>query len=149
EVARCFLRLPSVSAEGDPLPAYYRGGDKRVKRRREQVHIAVGFEGMPYSHPDFYAIQIFADAAGGGMSSRLFQEVRETRGLAYSISAFHWGYSDTGLLGFYAATDPKNGEELMRVALDCFGKAAQDLNDTEIKRAKAQMKVSLLAALEN
>jgi predicted Zn-dependent peptidase len=83
------------------------------------------------------------------MSSRLFQEVRETRGLAYSISAFHWGYSDAGLFGFYAATDPKNSEELMRVAVDCLGKAALDLSDAEIRRAKAQMKVSLLAALEN
>ncbi|MBO0734459.1 MAG: insulinase family protein [Methylocapsa sp.] len=149
EAARVFSRLPSVCPEWDPAPAYYRGGDKRMKRRLEQVHIAVGFEGTPYSNPDFYALQIFANAAGGGMSSRLFQEVRETRGLAYSISAFHWGYSDTGLLGFYAATDPKNSGELMRVALDCFGKAALDLSDAEIKRAKAQMKVSLLAALEN
>jgi predicted Zn-dependent peptidase len=149
EAVRRFSALLSTGAEIEALPARYLGGDKRVKRRLEQVHIAVGFEGMPYTHPDFYAAQIFANATGGGMSSRLFQEVREARGLAYSISAFHWAYSDTGLFGFYAATDAKNSEELMRVALDCLGKAALDLSETEIRRAKAQMKVSLLAALES
>jgi predicted Zn-dependent peptidase len=149
EAARRFSGLRRTCTEPEALPAHYYGGDKRVKRRLEQVHIAVGFEGTPYTHEDFYAAQIFANAAGGGMSSRLFQEVREARGLAYSISAFHWAYSDTGLFGFYAATDAKDSDELMRVALDCLGKAALDLSDTEIRRAKAQMKVSLLAALES
>ncbi|HMF05586.1 MAG TPA: pitrilysin family protein [Methylocella sp.] len=149
EAERLFARLRSNCIEPEALPARYQGGDKRVKRRLEQVHIAVGFEGTAYKHEDFYAAQIFANAAGGCMSSRLFQEVREARGLAYSISAFHWAYSDTGVFGFYAATDAKNSDELMRVALDCLGKAALDLSDPEIKRAKAQMKVSLLAALES
>ena len=73
-------------------------------------------------------MQVFANAAGGGMSSRLFQEVREARGLAYSIHAFHWGYSDTGLFGFYAATSAKDAAELMPVALDCLGQATLDLS---------------------
>ncbi|MCI0465519.1 MAG: insulinase family protein, partial [Beijerinckiaceae bacterium] len=144
-----FARLPPVCGETQTLPARYIGGDKRTRRRLEQVHIAVAFEGTPYTHEEFYAVQIFANAAGGGMSSRLFQEVREARGLAYSISAFHWAYSDTGLMGFYAATDAANTGELMRVALDCLGAATSDLSDNEVLRAKAQMKVSLLAALES
>ena len=130
-------------------PAQYLGGDIRLKRRLEQAHIVIGFEGLSYGHDDFYALQVFANAVGGGMSSRLFQEVREARGLAYSIHAFHWGYSDTGLFGFYAATGAKDVAELMPVALDCLGEAAQTLSETEARRAKAQMKVSLLAALES
>ncbi len=149
EASRRFSKFPAAGLAPETAPALYQGGDKRLKRRLEQVHIAVGFEGLRYTHQDFYALQLFANAVGGGMSSRLFQEVREARGLAYSISAFLWSYSDCGLFGFYAATDGKNGGELMRVALDCLGRAASDLSDAEIQRAKAQMKVSLLAALEN
>ena len=130
-------------------PASYRGGEVRLKRRLEQAHIIIGFEGLSYADEHFYALQVFANAVGGGMSSRLFQEVRETRGLAYSIHAFHWGYSDTGLFGFYAATGAKDVAELVPVALDCLAEAAGRLSETEADRAKAQMKVSLLAALES
>jgi len=149
EVERRFSKLPAANDEMSAAPGHYKGGDKRLKRRLEQVHIAIGFEGLRYTHEDFYALQLFANAVGGGMSSRLFQEVREARGLAYSISAFQSAYSDCGLFGFYAATEAKNSGELMRVALDCLGKAASNLSEAEVKRAKAQMKVSLLAALEN
>jgi predicted Zn-dependent peptidase len=149
EAARRFANLPARGIENGTARAHYRGGEKRLRRRLEQVHIAIGFEGTAYAHEDFYAMQIFANAAGGGMSSRLFQEVREARGLAYSIHAFHWGYSDTGVFGFYAATSAKDTAELMPVALDCLGQATLDLSDTEVRRAKAQMKVSLLAALES
>ena len=75
-----------------------------VNRRLEQTHVVVGFEGRPVGAPDHDAAQVFAAAAGGGMSSRLFQEVREKRGLAYSIYAFHWDFTDTGLFGFYAGS---------------------------------------------
>jgi predicted Zn-dependent peptidase len=149
EAARRFANLPARGIENGTAPALYRGGEKRLRRRLEQAHIAIGFEGTAYAHEDFYAMQIFANAVGGGMSSRLFQEVREARGLAYSIHAFHWGYSDTGVFGFYAATSAKDAAELMPVALDCLGQAALDLSGTEVRRAKAQMKVSLLAALES
>ncbi len=149
EVERRFLGLPLGLTASAALPALYRGGEIRLKRRLEQAHVVIGFEGLSYADEDFYALQVFANAVGGGMSSRLFQEVRETRGLAYSIHAFHWGYSDTGLFGFYAATGAKDVSELMPVALDCLGEAAQRLTDAEARRAKAQMKVSLLAALES
>ncbi len=144
-----FASLSCASADPEPAPARYVGGDIRLKRRLEQAHIVIGFEGLHYGHDDFYALQVFANAVGGGMSSRLFQEVRESRGLAYSIHAFHWGYSDAGLFGFYAATGRKDIGELMPVALDCLGAAAQMLSEDEMRRAKAQMKVSLLAALES
>lgn len=149
EAEKRFARLSIRQALQDHPPALYRGGDLRLKRRLEQAHIVIGFEGLPYGHDDFYAMQIFSNAVGGGMSSRLFQEVREVRGLAYSIHSFHWGYSDAGLFGFYAASGRKDLCELIPVALDCLAEAAQSLSETEIRRAKAQMKVSLLAALES
>ena len=149
EAEQRFGRLSSQGIETKTVPARYQGGDTRLRRRLEQAHVTIGFEGTSFAHEDFYAMQIFANAAGGGMSSRLFQEVRETRGLAYSIHAFHWGYSDTGVFGFYAATSARDIGELLPVALDCLGQAALDLSDAEVRRAKAQMKVSLLAALKS
>ncbi len=149
EVERRFCGLPIGRASSAEPAARYLGGELRLKRRLEQAHIVIGFEGLSYADNDFYALQVFANAVGGGMSSRLFQEVRETRGLAYAIHAFHWGYSDTGLFGFYAATGAKDVAELVPVALDCLGEAAQGLTEAEARRAKAQMKDSLLAALES
>jgi predicted Zn-dependent peptidase len=149
EVHERFANLPVHSSASTHARARYTGGEARVKRRLEQAHIVIGFEGIPYGDADFYAAQVFANIVGGGMSSRLFQEVREIRGLAYSIHAFHWGYSDVGLLGFYAATGAKDVAELIPVALDCLGEAAQSLGEAELRRSKAQMKVSLLAALES
>jgi predicted Zn-dependent peptidase len=132
-----------------PAPAAYSGGESMVKKRLEQTHVVVGFEGRAIAAPDHDAAHVFAAAAGGGMSSRLFQEVREKRGLAYSIYSFHWGFSDCGLLGFYAGSAPKDAGEVVRAALDCLAEAALQLDETEVDRAKAQFKVSTLTALES
>ncbi len=129
--------------------ADYRGGETRLRRKLEQTHVAVAFEGRPTGSPDRDAAQVFAAAAGGGMSSRLFQEVREKRGLAYSIYAFHWDYSDAGLFGFYAGFADRDAAEVVAASLGCLAEAAHTLGDSEIRRAKAQMKVSILAALES
>jgi predicted Zn-dependent peptidase len=83
------------------------------------------------------------------MSSRLFQEVREKRGLCYTIHAFHMPYSDTGLFALYAGTDEADLPELMRVAIDQVTLATETLNEAEVARAKAQMKAGLLMALES
>ena len=99
--------------------------------------------------PTLYSLQVFTSVLGGGMSSRLFQEVREIRGLCYSIHAFHMPYADTGLFALYAGTDEADAPELMRVVIDQIGNATETLNDTEINRAKAQMKAGLLMALES
>ncbi len=145
-------RFASLGA-GHPGPlaasARYIGGDKRLKRRLEQAHIVVGWEGVPYTDPTHYALQVFANAVGGGMSSRLVREVRERRGLAYSIYTLPWAYSDTGRFGFYAATGARDIPDLMPVAIDALAAATEDLSEDEVRRAKAQMKVSLLAALES
>jgi predicted Zn-dependent peptidase len=149
EALQRFAGLPIHATREIHQKAEYAGGETRLKRRLEQAHIVIGFEGVPYGDADFYAIQVFANIVGGGMSSRLFQEVRESRGLAYAIHAFHWGYSDVGLFGFYAATGASDVKELVPVALDCLGEAALSLGEAELRRAKAQMKVALLAALES
>jgi predicted Zn-dependent peptidase len=145
---RLLSALGAESAE-PPKPAAYRGGEILVKKKLEQTHIVVGFEGRAIQAPDHDAAHLFAAATGGGMSSRLFQEVREKRGLAYSIYAFHWAYSDSGLFGFYAGAAAKDAGELVAAALDCLSEAAERLDEDEIRRAKAQMKVSTLSALES
>ncbi len=117
-------------------PAAYRGGEMKLRKRLEQTHVVVGFEGPPAGAPDHDAAQVFAAAAGGGMSSRLFQEVREKRGLAYSIYAFHWGFSDTGLFGFYAGSADRDAAEVVTASIDCLAEAAHRVGEPEIKRAQ-------------
>ena len=150
-VARADELLGSLGADRaePPSPATYRGGEILVKKRLEQTHIVVGFEGRAIQASDHDAAHVFAAAAGGGMSSRLFQEVREKRGLAYSIYAFHWAYSDSGLFGFYAGAAAKDAGDLMGAAIDCLAEASERLGEDEIRRAKAQLKVSTLTALES
>ena len=147
-VADRFDRLPAEPAPS-AQPARYQGGESRLGRKLEQTHVVVGFEGVSFHDPASYAAQVFANAVGGGMSSRLFQEVREKRGLAYSIYSFHWSYVDAGLFGFYVGASPRDSGEALAASLDCLAEAADGLTEAEAQRAKAQMKVSLLTALES
>ncbi|MBE7220801.1 MAG: insulinase family protein, partial [Caulobacteraceae bacterium] len=150
EAAARFAGLAEANGHDTaPAAARYIGGDTRLKRRLEQAHVVLGFEGLAWNDPGQYALHVFANAVGGGMSSRLFQEVRERRGLAYSIYTFHWPFADTGLFGLYAATGERDVAELIPVAVDTLAAATEDLTEAEVQRAKAQMKVSLLAALES
>lgn len=131
------------------LPAFYQGGEKRVLKSHEQVNLILGFEGFSYNHPDYYAGSILAAVAGGGMSSRLFQEIREKRGLVYSIYAFNSPETDTGTFGIYAGTGEKEVAELMPVLCDELMKLPDSLSDEEILRAKTQLKASILMREEN
>jgi predicted Zn-dependent peptidase len=132
-----------------PEPAHFRGGTRVENRNLEQVHIALALQGLPVADEQLYSLQVFASVLGGGMSSRLFQEVRENRGLCYTINAFHMPYSDTGLFALYAGTDEADAPELMRVVIDQIGDATETLSEAEIARAKAQLKAGLLMALES
>jgi predicted Zn-dependent peptidase len=132
-----------------PEPARFGGGTHIEKRELEQVHIALALPGVSQRDPSLYSLQMFANAVGGGMSSRLFQEAREKRGLCYSIYSFHAPYSDAGMFGLYAGTDAADTSELMRLIVDEIGNAAETLSEAEIARAKAQMKAGLLMALES
>ena len=142
--------LPTPPAE--PLTretGEYRGGEARIGSDEEQVHLVLGLPGLPFTGGTHYPLQIFASVLGGGLSSRLFQEVREQRGLAYAIDAFHWPFSDCGVFGIGAGTAPEDAGELIEVALGCLRQAAEDVSEVEVARARAQMKVGLLASLES
>jgi len=145
---KAFSALP----EDDQLsyePAQYAGGDFREKRDIEQAHIVLGFEGIPYESPEFYAASTFSNLFGGGMSSRLFQEIRERRGLAYSIYSFNSSYRDCGLMGIYAGTGAKEIEELLPVLCSEVCSLPNSLNEKEVTRARNQIKASLLMSLES
>jgi predicted Zn-dependent peptidase len=136
-------------ANGKPEAGTFGGGTHIEKRELEQVHIAMALPGVPVTDPTLYSLQVFASILGGGMSSRLFQEARERRGLCYSIYSFHMPYSDVGMFGLYAGTDSADTSELMRVIVDEIASLAETLSEAEVARAKAQMKAGLLMALES
>jgi predicted Zn-dependent peptidase len=132
-----------------PEVARFRGGAKIEQRDLEQVHIAFALEGVSYRHPDYHSLQVFTNALGGGMSSRLFQEAREKRGLCYAIQAFHSPYSDTGMFGLYSGTDEADLKELMQLVVDEIAETAATLTEEEVARSRAGMKAALLMALES
>jgi predicted Zn-dependent peptidase len=132
----------------EPEAGLYSGGVRRIPRRLEQASIVLGLPGLSFKDPHYFATHLFAHILGGGLTSRLWHEVRETRGLAYSIESFHWPFSDCGLFGIGAGTAGPDVAELMEVTLDCARRATGDIGEVELARAKAQMKVALLAALE-
>jgi predicted Zn-dependent peptidase len=142
-----------ASFTGPPAPApeaaHFVGGSHIETRDLEQVHVALAMQGLPQRDPNLFSLQVFTSALGGGMSSRLFQEVREIRGLCYSIYTFHAPYSDVGMFGLYAGTDAADVPELMRVVVDQIGSASETISEAEVSRAKIQMKASLLMALES
>jgi predicted Zn-dependent peptidase len=148
EVERRFGNFngPAGSA---PEPARFGGGAHVEKRELEQVHIALALTGVSQNDPSLYSLQIFNNVLGGGMSSRLFQEAREKRGLCYSIYSFHAAYSDVGMFGLYAGTDAADTSELMRLIVDEITSTAETISEVEIARAKAQIKAGLLMALES
>jgi predicted Zn-dependent peptidase len=150
-VAEVEKRFASFAGPAAPQAeaAHFVGGSRVETRDLEQVHIALALQGIPVRDEQLYSLQVFTNVLGGGMSSRLFQEVREKRGLCYTISAFHMPYSDTGLFALYACTDEADAPELMRVVIDQIGNATETLNETEVARAKVQLKAGLLMALES
>jgi len=130
-------------------PALFTGGERREARDLEQVHFTLAFEAPGYRDEGFYTAQIYASALGGGMSSRLFQEVRERRGLCYSIFAQAGAYDDTGMLTLYAGTSASQIGELAELTVDEMIRAAHDMAPEEVARARAQMKAGLLMGLES
>ncbi|MBB3392475.1 putative Zn-dependent peptidase [Rhizobium sp. BK275] len=145
-----FASLPTApNAPPVMEAARYIGGNVREPRDLMDAQILLGFEGKAYHARDFYCSQILANILGGGMSSRLFQEVREFRGLCYSVYAFHWGFSDTGIFGIHAATGGENLPELVPVIIDELHKSADNIDQKEIERARAQIRAQLLMGQES
>ena len=132
-----------------PQYSNYVGGDYREHRDLMDAQIILGFEGRAYHVRDFYASQMLSMILGGGMSSRLFQEVREKRGLCYSVYAFHWGFSDTGVFGVHAATGQSDLGELMPVILGELQKSGEKIEQAELDRARAQYRAGLMMSRES
>jgi len=147
-VGRHFEDLPAAPAP-ESIPARYEGGAFKEARDLDQVHIVLGFPSVGYGDPDFYPTLLLSTLLGGGMSSRLFQEVREKRGLVYSIYSFNQPFADGGLFGIYAGTGEKEVGELMPVTLDELQKVQLGVTQIELNRARAQVKAGLLMSLES
>jgi predicted Zn-dependent peptidase len=149
DLAQDLLRELPTPPPATALPARYEGGEAREQRDLEQAHLLLGLPAFSYLDDDFYALQVLSTMLGGGMSSRLFQEVRENRGLAYSIFSFASSYADTGLLGIYAGTGEAETAELIPVVCDELQALIADPGEDELVRARAQLKASLMMALES
>jgi predicted Zn-dependent peptidase len=129
--------------------AVYSGGERREERDLMEAQIVLGFPGASYHADDYMTAQIASSVLGGGMSSRLFQEIREKRGLCYSVYSFHWGYRDTGVFGVSAATGETDAAALVETTLDEIGRAIGDITEEEVARARAQLRAGLLMTLES
>ncbi len=130
-------------------PARFGGGERRKVKKLEQAHFALAFEAPGYRDDTVYAAQVYATAMGGGMSSRLFQKVREERGLCYSIFAQSGAYEDTGQITIYAGTSEAEIAALTHLTLDELKRSADDMGEAEVARARAQLKAGLLMGMES
>ena len=145
-------RMNTLPAHADFAedPQYYVGGGRVECKDIEQTHLVLGFKGASYMDEDYYNYSVLSTIFGGGMSSRLFQEIREKRGLVYTINSFNQALKHAGVFGIYAGTTPKELEELLPVVADEIKKMMNDkVSETELKRAKTQIKASLLMSLES
>lgn len=142
--------ISQSTAHKDGITPKYEGGyffDERPKL--EQSHVVLGFNGVKYTDPDYYTASLFSSILGEGMSSRLFQEIREKRGLVYSVYSFMSNYKDAGLFGVYAATSPSKVHELLDVVCEEINKMRKGITQKEFKRTRVQYKASLLMSRES
>lgn len=146
-VEKYFTKLED-KGDQTPKPAKYVGGDRRETKELEQVHVVLGLPTVNLFDPTYYDYMILASILGGGMASRLFHEIREKRGLVYTISADQYSYSDAGMLTIYAGTGPKEVAELLPVVCAELKKAVNSITEEEVNRSKNQMQAGLLMGLE-
>jgi predicted Zn-dependent peptidase len=147
-VQQHFADLPA-DAPSQFKSAAYGGGEFREDRDLDQVHIVLGFPSVGFGDKDYYSTLLLSTLLGGGMSSRLFQEIREKRGLVYSIYSFNSPFKDSGIFGIYAGTGESEAAELMPVMLDELGNVQSAITEGELARARAQLKASLLMSQES
>jgi len=143
-----FNNLPHGEDDHSPK-AFYKGGEFRQEKELEQVNIILGFEGVDFYSDLYYPTAVYSTVLGSGMSSRLFQEIREKRGLVYSVSSYTSSFSDSGIFGVYAGTGQKEVKELIPVLCDQLNISAKNFTSEELQRAKAQFKASLLMGQES
>jgi len=132
-----------------PEPAQFAGGERFERRKGEQAHIAVAMPAPAWGAPDAYASQLFADVVGGGSSSRLFQELREERGLAYSVSAGAQNFRDCGMLWSYVAAHRGNAERVHHEIERVLAETALGLQERDLQRARALAKAGMMMSLES
>ena len=150
QAERVLAGLPAKAAAPTPVEsADYRGGAYREDRDLEQVHLMLGFPGVGYHDSDFHAASVLSTLFGGGMSSRLFQEIRERRGLVYSIYSYVSAYTDAGLFGIYAGTGEDEVSELVPAVCDEIVRLADTLEEVEVSRARNQLRAATLMSLES
>jgi len=147
-LAQEYFVMPAKEAAQPFERAHYKGGDRRVQRDLEQLHLIMGLPAVSMHDAHYYVLNLYANILGGGMSSRLFQEVREKRGLAYSVYAMGSAYEDCGLMSIYSATSPDKASELSSVLCEQIKAMADSISEVEITRAKNQHKAELLMARE-
>lgn len=148
-VQKYFTDLPQDS-DNKFAPARYHGGDNRQDKDLEQAHIVLGFQGIDNKQPNYYDAVLMSTILGGGMSSRLFQQVREKHGLVYSVYASHASYHDDGQFEIYAGTGPDKLQKLIPVIADEIQKIKQEpVSATELNRAKSQIRSSILMGRES
>ena len=143
-----FSKLPRKLEPGI-VPGNFVGGERRVNKDLEQAHFALSFESVSTKHKDLFVSQIFAVIMGGGMSSKLFQEIREKRGLCYSIFSTIDAGSDTGTFTIYAGTSEDKIGELATVIIDELRRSVDMFSQKDLEKARSQIKASLLMGLES
>lgn len=147
-IAEAFDSLPDGDGGGREA-ARYQGGESRQERQLEQIHMVLGFDGLAFTDPDYFALSVLSTALGGGMSSRLFQEVREKRGLAYNVYSYASSYTDGGVFLIYAGTGEKEAAELIPVVCDEVARIGATVSEEELARARTQCKAGVLMSLES
>jgi predicted Zn-dependent peptidase len=143
-----FAGYSAATGPQDPS-AIYGGGERREERDLMEAQIVLGFPGASYHADEYMTAQIASSVLGGGMSSRLFQEIREKRGLCYSVYAFHWAFRDAGIFGISAATGESDAHDLVETTLEELSKSIGSITEAEVARARAQMRAGLLMTLES
>jgi len=131
------------------VKALYKGGEYRKEKNLEQIHMALGFEGLDNHDDDYETLQVYSSIMGSGMSSRLFQEIREKRGLVYSIFSGNMFFEDTGIFGIIAGTGKNKIKELIPILCDELINSPMNLTEEEILKAKAKLKFSIVKSLES
>ena len=148
EIERQFSNIGSGTSE-KPAPTAYGGGDKREARPLEQAHLLLGFNGVGFHDPDYYPLAVTSMILGGGMSSRLFQKIREELGLVYSIYSYASSYEDGGLFSVYAGTGEDGLAALVPALCDELRRAMGDITEKELSRAKTQLRAGMVMSLES
>ncbi|KEQ27497.1 M16 family metallopeptidase [Paenibacillus tyrfis] len=149
-IEKHFGSFANVGSQAPLEPLTFRSDSEYHQKKTEQNHICLSLPGLAAKDDRLYAMILLNNAIGGGMSSRLFQEIREKRGLAYSVYSYHSSYQDGGLFTVYTGTAPKQTEEVLKVTLELLADIKEKgLTPTELKKGKEQMKGSLILSLES